>query len=118
MFQHDRPSPNKIGMYNNTVRDIAVGTGLSFAFAYDMSGLSGPGVRMASWQDTRAIAIWQEILREQKLDPVVMLLLGDAIAKGELPYHENWLQWQWFFPPKPTIDAGYDSQANIQEIEA
>lgn len=116
MFQHDRPSPNVIGMYENTVRDIAIGAGLTYGFCYDMTGLTGPAVRQCSAQDSRAIQIWQNMLKEQKLDYVVMLLLGNAIANGELPYHDNWLMWDWFFPPKPTIDVGRESDANIQEI--
>jgi len=118
MFQHDRPSPNVIGMYENTVRDIAIGAGLTYGFCYNMTGLTGPAVRQCSAQDARAIQVWQEMLREQKLDPVIMLLLGDAIAKGELPYHKNWMRWEWFFPAKPTIDVGRESQANIEELNA
>lgn len=118
LFQHDRPSPNVIGMYDNTVGDIAAGTGLTKGFAYNMTGLTGPAVRQCSAQDARAIQIWQELLREQKLDDVIMLLLGDAIARGELPYHPNWMEWGWYFPAKPTIDAGRESAANLSEIEA
>jgi hypothetical protein len=62
--------------------------------------------------------MWQQMLRESKLDNVIMLLLGDAIAKGELPYHKNWLTWDWYFPAKPTIDVGRESEANIEEINA
>ena len=118
MFQHDRPSPNVIGMYENTVRDIAIGAGLTYGFCYDMTGLTGPAVRQCSAQDARAIQIWQQMLTEQKLDPVIMLLLGTAIANGELPYIDTWMLWSWFFPPKPTIDVGRESDANIQEINA
>jgi thioredoxin reductase len=73
---------------------------------------------MASAQDARAVQMWQEMLRESKLDNVIMLLLGDAIAKGDLPYHPNWLTWDWYFPAKPTIDVGRESEANIEEINA
>jgi hypothetical protein len=118
MFQHDRPSPNVIGMYDNTVLDICNGIGCTKSFGYNMEGLTGPAVRMCSAQDARAIQVWQEMIREQKLDPIIILLLGDAIAKGELPYHPNWLSWDWFFPAKPTIDVGRESQANIEEIQA
>ena len=117
MFQHDRPSPNVIGMYENTITDISVGAGLTKQFTWGMTG-TGPEVRMASAQDARAVEMWQQMLRESKLDNVVMLLLGDAIAKGDLPYHENWLTWDWYFPAKPTIDVGRESEANIEEIQA
>lgn len=118
MFQHDRPSPNVIGMYENTVRDIAIGAGLTYGFVYDMTGLTGPAVRQCSAQDARSIQTWQEMLREQKLDQIIMLLLGEAIARGELPYHPNWLNWNWFFPAKPTIDVGRESDADINEVDA
>lgn len=118
MFQHDRPSPNVIGMYENTVRDIAIGAGLTYGFCYDMTGLTGPAVRQCSAQDARAIMVWQMMLKEQKLDPVIMLLLGTAIANGELPYIDTWMLWDWFFPPKPTIDVGRESEANIEEINS
>jgi len=118
MFQHDRPSPNVIGMFRDTIRDIAVGTGLSFEFIWDQSQLGGPAVRLVSGSDSRAIEMWQTLLLEQKLNPITMLLLGNAIANGELPYHPLWQRWQWFFPAKGTIDVGRESQANIQEIAA
>jgi hypothetical protein len=117
MFQHDRPSPNVIGMYENTIIDICVGLGVTKQFGWGMSG-TGPEVRMASAQDARAVEMWQQMLREMKLDDVIMLLLGDAITKGELPYHPNWLTWDWYFPAKPTIDVGRESEANIEEINA
>lgn len=118
MFQHDRPSPNVINILHETVRDIAVGTGLSFGMVWDMSGYTGPAVRAISSQDARTIEIWQWLIREGKLDPVVMLVLGNAIANGDLPFHPLWYKWEWFFPSKSTIDVGRESQANIEEINA
>lgn len=118
MFPHDRPSPNVIGMFDNTIKDISVGTGLTSFFTWGQTGLTGPAVRMASAQDARAIQIWQELLRESKLDPVFMLLLGNGIANGEIPYHPKWMNWEIFFPAKPTIDVGRESQAGINEINA
>jgi hypothetical protein len=118
MFQHDRPSPNVLGMVKDTIRDICVGFGVSFEFGWDASGLGGPAFRGVSAQDARAFEIWQELLKETKLDPVAGLILGNGIANGEIPYHPRWDRWQWFFPPRSTIDAGRESVANIQEIAA
>jgi capsid protein len=118
MFQHDRPSPNVMNMYRATQVDIATGTGLTFALVCDMTGFTGPAIRQMSGQDARAIGIWQELLRESFLDPVAMLLLGDGITKDEIQYHPNWLQGQWFFPPRVTIDVGRETTAGISEINA
>jgi capsid protein/GNAT superfamily N-acetyltransferase len=118
MFQHDRPSPNVVNMFRDTIRDVCIGVGCSFEFGWDSSGLTGPAVRSVSSQDARAFETWQQLLLENKLDPVAGLILGNAIANGELPFHPLWNKWQWFFPAKSTIDAGRESQANIEEIHA
>ena len=118
MFQHDRPSPNVLGMLQEVVRDISVGTGLSFGMVWDMSGYTGPAVRAISSQDARTIEIWQWLIREGKLDPVALLVFGNAIANGELPFTPNWMKWEWFFPAKSTIDVGRESDASINEIHA
>lgn len=118
MFKTERPSPNVIAMFHDTIRDIAVGTDLSYGFIYDLSGLSGPAVRQASAQDARTIQVWQEMLRETKLDIVRTLILGNGIANGEIKYHPKWTEGVWFFPAKTTIDVGRESAANINEIDA
>jgi len=118
MFQHDRPSPNVLGMVENTIRDIANGTGLTVAKVWDMSGYTGPAVRAINAQDDRAIDMWRQALTENKLDPVALLVLGNGIANKEVPYHPLWMRWQWFFPAKSTIDVGRESDANINEINA
>jgi capsid protein/predicted ABC-type ATPase len=118
MFQHDRPSPNVLGMVKDTIRDICVGFGVSFEFGWDQSGLTGPAVRSVSSQDARAFEVWQELLKEAKLDPAIGLILGNGIANGDIPYHANWQKWRWQFPAKSTIDAGRESTSNIEEIAA
>lgn len=118
MFQHDRPSPNVLGMVKDTIRDICVGFGVSFEFGWDQSGLTGPAVRAVSSQDARAFEVWQHLLQEAKLDPTVGLLLGNGIANGDIPFHSDWQKWRWQFPAKSTIDAGRESSSNIEEIAA
>lgn len=118
MFQHDRPSPNVLGMVKDTIRDICVGIGVSFEFGWDMSGLSGPAVRGVSSQDARAFETWQELLCEGKLDPVAGLILGNGIVNEEIPYHPKYNRWRWQFPAKSTIDASRESKSNIDEIAA
>lgn len=115
MFQHDRPSPNVLAMFRETIRDIANGTGLSYGFIYDMMGLTGPAVRSDSNQNKRALITWKEDLRESFLDPVSILTLGNGIALGEIPPHAQWHKGVWMFPPHPTIDIGRESTADINE---
>jgi capsid protein len=118
MFQHDRPSPNVVAMYRETVKDIALGVGVSFAFAYDMSGMLGGAVRSASNQDKRALQTWKEGLREDFLDVVSTLLLMDGIQDGDIAPHPLAFNGVWQFPAHPTIDVGRESSADINERQA
>lgn len=118
MFQHDRPSPNVIAMYRDTIIEIAQGVGLSFGMVWDMTGIQGPGVRAASNKDKRSIGQWQLVLTECFLDPVADWLLRDGIRTGEIPYHPKFNQGAWIFPPHPTIDVGRESAAKLSEYNA
>jgi len=118
MFQHDRPSPNVMNMYRNVIMDISVGTGLTFAFCYDMTGFTGPAIRQMSGQDARAIGMWQSLLEESFLSPAGALLLSEGIANKEIQYHPDYLKGKWFFPPRITIDVGRETAAGISEVGA
>jgi hypothetical protein len=118
MFPHERPSPNVIAMYEDTKRDICQGVGVSTGFAYNATGRGSAEVRFDSAQDARAIEIWQQALKEDKLETVATLILANGIAVGDIPFHPNFMKGEWFFPPKPTIDVGRESAANINEYNA
>lgn len=117
-LDNDNPSANVQSMYKETVRDISIGTGLSFGFVYDLSGVNGTAVRFYSSQDERAIKVWQETLEENGLTPALILILGNAISNNELPWHPKWMKGSWIFPAHVTVDAGRESTANINENAA
>lgn len=118
MFQHDRPSPNVLALYREAIRDMCNGVDLSYPFVYDMSGVSGPGVRGASAQDKRSLDTWKEQIGDDFLYPMIWALLGNGIAIGDIPAHPRWNRGHIQFPAHPTIDAGRESTANINEYAA
>lgn len=118
MFQHDRPSPNVVAMYKNTIQDIALGCNLSYGFVYSMSGLTGPAVRFHSSQDKRAIDAWKADLKDDILSQLTILFLMEGINDGVIPFHENFASHEWIFPSHPTIDVGRESVADINDNQA
>lgn len=118
LYRNDRPSPNVLAMYDNTIKDIAISTGCSYGFVWDMSGMTNPAVRYYSGQDKRAIESHQLDLTEDMLQPLIILLIMEGIADGEIPYVEGWNKGAFIFPPHPTIDAGDESTAHVAEINA
>lgn len=117
MMASDRPSPNVIGMYHDTIREIACGLGISYGLAFELTG-TGPSVRTQNAQDARTFALWQDMIDEDFLGQALILLLGNGIDNGEIPYHEEWHKYGIIFPPSITIDSGRESYANIALREA
>jgi capsid protein len=115
MFNNERVHPNVLAMYRSTIRDIACGFNLSYGFVYDMSGLTGPGVRFHSSQDKRTIVAWRNDLSEDVLTPAITLTLGNGIAMGDIPFHPDFTNFGFLFPELPTIDVGRESQSGINE---
>jgi capsid protein len=117
MFKNERPSPNVVAMYQNTIKDIALGSGLSYGFIYEMSG-TGPAVRYYSGQDKRMLDRWKANLKEDMVSPLIIILLMEGIDNGDIPFHPRWINHDIIFPPHPTIDAGRESAADINENNA
>ena len=114
MFESQRPSPNVIAMWLNCVKEICIATGLPMTFVYGMDA-NGPGVRFDGAQADRAIGGWWSMLEERLLKPAAEVILSNAIANGDAPYHPLWKKGRWIGPAKLSIDAGYDSAAMLNE---
>ena len=115
MFDSQRPSPNVIAMFTNTVNEVCMGAGgLPMVFVTGMQG-TGPAVRFEGCQADRAIGSEFTGLDEQLLTPVVHALLQNGIHNGDIPFHPLYKKGRFIGPPKPSIDTGYDSAADINE---
>ena len=59
----------------------------------------------------------QRVLINRFLTPVWGYVIGNAIARGELPSCENWNKVIWTTPKRVTVDAGRDAAQNRADIE-
>lgn len=118
LFPNDRPSPNVIAMYNNTIQDIACGCKLSMLFVWAMTGMVTPAVRYVSKQDSRQMEMWQADVYEDIFEPIIKAIILNGVAKKELLYHPRIFDGMCIFPPHPSIDALNESDKDIQEINA
>lgn len=114
MFESNRPSPNVLAMFLNTVNEVCIAVGLPMSFVYGMNG-NGPGIRFEGAQADRAIGAEFATLEEQLLMPVGHAILQNGIRNGDIPYHSAWKRGRWIGPAKLSIDAGYDSAAALNE---
>src|SRR6202008_4999881 len=83
-FQPNRPSQTFTGFLEHLRRDSALGH-IPFEFAADSSKIGGAGVRLVVAKADRRFSYRQLILIERVIKPVWAYVIGDAIARGNLP---------------------------------
>lgn len=117
-LKSDRPSGTIQSYMENLIRLMGVALQMPYGFLYNLSGLSGPAARMDSQQAQRVIQLIQEEMRDQALDRIKNTYLMEGFARGKIRFTPGWQNGAWQFPPWPTIDAGRESIAGINEWRA
>jgi len=115
-FEPKRPSPTFTGFLEHLRRDSALGI-LPFEFAADSSKVGGAGVRLIVAKADRRFSYRQLILIQRLIRPVWAYVIGDAIARGELPLIVNWQRISCTTPRRITVDAGREAQQNRADVE-
>jgi len=115
-FQSQRPSPTFTGFLEHLRRDSALGV-LPFEFAADSSKVGGAGVRLVVAKADRRFSFRQMILIQRLMKPVWAFVIGDAIARGELPEASGWHKISCVCPRRITVDAGREAQQNRADVE-
>ncbi len=116
-FEPKRPSPTFTGFLEHLRRDSALGV-LPFEFAADSSKVGGAGVRLVVAKADRRFSYRQLILIQRLIKPVWAYVIGDAIARGELPAQPDWHRISCTTPRRITVDAGREAQQNRADVEA
>lgn len=106
---------------------IARGLDIPYGVLFGTSGYKGPNVRAEFAQADRGFERHRGVLCDQVANPIKDAAILDAIARKELPMPKpkagedavaalmRATRGQWRFPAKPSIDAGRDSSANLNE---
>jgi lambda family phage portal protein len=116
-FQSNRPSPTFNGFLEAIQRDIARGI-LPYEFTNDPSKIGGAVVRLVVAKMDRVASRHQQILIDQICNPTWGYVIGDAIAKGELPDIDGWNKSSWTTPKRVTVDAGREAAQDRADLEA
>lgn len=115
-IKSDRPSANFQSYLDMLIRLIGTAVNLPYGFVYNMAGLSGPSARMDAQQAYRTVQWHQQNMVNRRLNKIKNTLIMDGIAQGMIPYDPKWNKGEWQFPAAPSIDAGRDSAAAVDEI--
>ena len=116
-FQSNRPSPTFNGFLEAIQRDIARGI-LPYEFANDPSKIGGASVRLVVAKMDRVASRHQGMLIDRLCVPTWGYVIGDAIARGELPDVAGWEKVSWTTPKRVTVDAGREASQDRADLEA
>lgn len=115
-FTSNRPSSTFAGFLAALERDVTMGI-LPYEFVSDPSKIGGASVRLVTAKAARIFGKYQNILIEGLCRPTWAYIIGDGIAKGELPDDPNWFLTSWTTPKSVTVDAGREAAQDRADVE-
>ena len=115
-FSSNRPNPTFSGFLAALERDVTMGI-LPYEFVSDPSRIGGASVRLVTAKAARVFGKYQNILIESLCRPTWAYIIGDGIAKGELPDDPNWFLTPWTTPKSVTVDAGREAAQDRADVE-
>ena len=115
IVESNRPSPNVVGAIEHLNRDSCLGS-LPYEFVVEPNK-SGGAMRLVVAKAGRTFNSRQQVLINRLLIPTWGYVIGNAIAKGDLPANDNWHRVNWVTPKKVTVDAGKEEAATFKAIQ-
>ena len=110
-----RPNSNFDAFTRLVKQDAAAGV-MPAGFT-DPTMLNGPAVRMVIAKMDRIASRHQSILIDNVCVPTWGYVIGDAIAKGDLPAIDGWEKHSWTTPKRITVDAGREAANDRADVE-
>ena len=115
-FQSQRPNASFSGFIEHLQKDSAAGV-LPYQFSIDPNGIGGAAIRLVVTKAERQFGARQHMFMTRLLNPIWGYVIGNAIARGDLPPNDNWNKVNWVTPRRVSVDAGREAAANQRDIE-
>ena len=114
-FQSQRPNASFTGFIEHLQKDSTAGV-LPYQFTADPNGIGGAAIRLVVSKAERQFGARQHMFMTRFLTPLWGYVIGNAIARGELPPNDEWNKVNWVTPRRVTVDAGREASANQKDI--
>ena len=111
----NRPNSNFDPFMRMTRADASMGV-MPLDFI-DPSQINGASVRLTVAKMDRIAGRHQQILIDSVCIPTWGFIIGDAIARGELPDVDGWEKVSWTTPKRVTVDAGREAANDRADVE-
>lgn len=115
---HNRPSPTFTGFLDYIGRDITIGSGFPWEFAWNPSSMPSSAVRFVLEKVRVACDEWRRNEIEDTL-PYYTHAISRGMEMGEIPFHPEWWKVEWLAGAEDvTIDKGRESASAIANVKA
>ena len=111
----NRPNSNFDPFMRMTKADASLGV-MPLDFI-DPTNINGASVRLTVAKMDRIAGRHQQILIDSVCVPTWGYIIGDAIARGELPDVDGWDKVSWTTPKRVTVDAGREAANDRADVE-
>lgn len=115
-FNSNRPNPTFTGFLAALEKDVSMGV-LPYEFVNDPSKIGGASVRLITAKAARVFGKYQTVLIDSFCIPTWGYIIGDGIAKGEIPDDPKWNLTSWTTPKSVTVDAGREAAQDRADVE-
>ena len=115
-FNSNRPNPTFTGFLAALEKDVSMGV-LPYEFVNDPSKIGGASVRLITAKAARVFGKYQTVLIDSFCIPTWGYIIGDGIAKGEIPDDPKWNVTSWTTPKSVTVDAGREAAQDRADVE-
>ncbi len=114
----DRPTQNILDFLVFLIRDICLGTGLSFEIVWNLADLGGATARIALADAQWFFDSIQDTLNDRFNQRVWVWWAASMMKNGQLSRCSDprWWNCHWQGPAKLTADEGYTAQAQIDRL--
>lgn len=117
-LKSERPGNGWFQMCEMIIRQISISLGLPYEFVWNMSGLTGPAVRMTTKLADRNFRHTMSIVEDRLLGPLFSWWINVEMNAGRIPFNAEWPRFSFKRPVMASIDAQRESKADLEEWNA
>lgn len=114
----DSPGPELIAGCEFSDQRVALALRLNYAFLVSPEKVGGAPSRLEVEKATKEFDRIKNDIHRPALNRIRNTVLLDAMNKGVFPYDYRVLRGYFNLPISPTVDAYYDSQAEIRDLRS
>lgn len=111
----DRPGNGWLALMEMLTRGGFAGMGLPMEFTWDSSKIGGAGVRSMVGQVQRAVENRQRVLAGPA-KRILLYAVASYMRRGDIPFAQDWYEWDFSLPPLYSVDMGRDSQNRREDF--